>query len=99
MSEADKVDHYLAGLGPHVRLKMEEKNPATLTEAMEKAINFEVTHFPNVSEPRQYKKDKKHHKKIHHREDSSYSLDRQWSSPFSSSDKLRMKILRWKMLR
>ncbi|EGZ19458.1 hypothetical protein PHYSODRAFT_495032 [Phytophthora sojae] len=59
MSVLDQVLCYANGLKPRTRSYVKLENPQTLSDAMDLAVKYEVTHFVEEARDRQPKRDKK----------------------------------------
>ncbi|KAG2912780.1 hypothetical protein PC117_g18793 [Phytophthora cactorum] len=60
MSMLDQVFCYANGLKPRTRSYVKLENPETLSDAMNLAVKYEVTHFVDDTHERQPREDKKH---------------------------------------
>uniref|UniRef100_H3GWM8 CCHC-type domain-containing protein n=1 Tax=Phytophthora ramorum TaxID=164328 RepID=H3GWM8_PHYRM len=59
MSVLDQVLNYANGLKPRTRSYVKLENPETLSDAMDLAVKYEVTHFVEDARDRQIRSDKK----------------------------------------
>ncbi|KAJ8562036.1 hypothetical protein ON010_g7643 [Phytophthora cinnamomi] len=58
MSELDQVLEYANGLKQRTRSYVKLENPATLSDVMDLAVKYEVTHFVDEAHSREVQQDK-----------------------------------------
>lgn len=84
MSLIDQVMHYANGLKPKTRSYVKLEDPKTLSEAMDLAVKYEVTHFVDELRDRHVREIKHKVKGKRSREDKS-----RWKQPFKKFNRYK----------